>query len=361
MDARLRMCATLGEAILKQPHFLVALADSGGVPRYVRDLISFNGGDVSPDYDWDHKLRMLIAVAVPSCNRDEVSTLVTLTFLRTPIMRAFPVGSVTVGELERQGVLFLVPTRPAVEGTEFVVEMPLVQLEKMIGSASGDPIIPVSLLRGISSTQPLNWSDFEQLHAYVQSLRFLGLRSTCHGETCELRSVFPGAVGMALDTLCGLWSRHVCTETEMFLSRTTDIAAVVSAVESSLGRVPLRDVVAIAAPGNAVFDGRLVLADRVIVFWQDRHSLPTSDGSVSRSDIVCWYDLALACTAAWRSSGWRVLLFYMTNRRLTGAPLALGDALFRGRPDLLIVAREQLHAYLTSTFAERGILLPPDR
>ena len=164
-----------------------------------------------------------------------------------------------------------------------------------------------------------------------------------------------------------LWTLHVgsgvgtCVLRQKCLSRATDIAAVVSAVQSLLGRVPLRDVIAIAAPGNAVFDGRLVLADRVIVFWQGRHSLPTSDGSVSRSDIVCWYDVALACTAAWRSSGWRVLLFYMTNRRITGAPLALGDVLFRGRPDLLIVAREQLHAYLTSTFAERGILLPPDR
>ena len=202
MDARLRMCATLGEAILKQPHFLVALADSGGVPRYVRDLISFNGGDVSPDYDWDHKLRMLIAVAVPSCNRDEVSTLVTLTFLRTPIMRAFPVGSVTVGELERQGVLFLVPTRPAVEGTEFVVEMPLVQLEKMIGSAGGDPIIPVSLLRGISSTwvQPLNWSDFEQLHRRRATRRTVrgGVRALAESHPCLPQLLAPTRLSAGL-------------------------------------------------------------------------------------------------------------------------------------------------------------------
>jgi hypothetical protein len=188
MDARLRMCATLGEAILKQPHFLVALADSGGA--------------VSPDYDWDHKLRMLIAVAVPSCNRDEVSTLVTLTFLRTPIMRAFPVGSVTVGELERQGVLFLVPTRPAVEGTEFVVEMPLVQLEKMIGSAGGDPIIPVSLLRGISSTwvQPLNWSDFEQLHRRRATRRTVrgGVRALAESHPCLPQLLAPTRLSAGL-------------------------------------------------------------------------------------------------------------------------------------------------------------------
>lgn len=364
MDGCLRLCENvLGSrfaAIAEQSHFLVALADAGGIPRYVNDLIRHNPG-AGPDADWGFILRSAVSIAVPVCDDDDALTMVTLALLRTPIKRDFRIGASTVANLERDGVLFLLPTHQSRDDTNFVVHIPLVQMEQMIAKMTGHPMIPVALLRGIAPAMPLSWSDFEVLHAHVQCLRFTGLARTQAHRSCTLSDVFPGAVVGRSDpvVVCGLWSRNVCTEAEKFLVRVSDIAAVVETVTTDSDTVNLRDVVAISCVGNAMFDGRMVLADRVIAFWQDKHSLPTSaDRGVSRSDISSWYEFASACTARWRAEGWRVILFFCSNRRLTAAPLKDDDALFSMRPGLIVVTRDQLTAYLTPTFAERGILLP---
>lgn len=396
--------------VSQQSHFCVALADAGGIPSYIASMLSPTV--INQSTDWGS----LVARGVRNINLDDFGgvaaarTIVAFALTAMPVAREFILpGGKPIGDLERCGHLFLAPIFSN-DSRLCRIHMPFVQLRaiNMLFVASNDTVFDNNLLFSPSLSRAWYWQDFEVLHAQLQSVRInalLAVRTaeieaasvavedieaqlrtpgghqklrsklrTAKSLSAELQSrselgftvaqVMPGALGSPsiLDRRLALKPMQVGHETVKCLVEITDVAAVVSMIECKEGQCDSNDRIFLCSPGNALIDGRFVCASAdatmkpILFVWQDKHSSPdTERDTVNKKFILDWHANVSKAMKSWKNS-FDVVYVFLTNRRLT-KPHEFQASL---PTDLLAITRIELSAYLSPTFAGRGLLAHPN-
>lgn len=191
----------------------------------------------------------------------DIRAIISLAITRQVIFRTFQLPSgATIGEVERDGLLFLPP-----EGDGLVIAMPFVYLkvlnEALVNSPEGR-IFPGDLLLIPTVQRPWQWQDFEQLHGHYQKV-LIGSLLDLGKNISPLSAVFRGgarSTTLLSQTVC-LRRVDVYIEQERFLSSKTDTATQRNTVlcEDGISR-KLKEGIYHCATGCSLIDHRWALS-----------------------------------------------------------------------------------------------------
>jgi hypothetical protein len=344
--------------------------------------------------------------------RESATAIVQFALSATPVDREFVLpGGKAVGELERKGEILLVPDSAS---RAFHVRLPFVQLRALNQLLAGEQSaarapFPPELLFSPTRDRPWRWQDFELLHAHFQVLRMKALlaaqqarilaahdrsqlavkelaaaqgddfvRAAADSRAWETRltdlrqeaqegfslaHVCRGAVGnpstLARRVLLRDSTRCFREEKKWIVLRKDQPRPAATVGCGAAGECELLEGVFLCAAGTALFDGRFCCASAtagrkaVLVVWQDKHTeVMNASPTVSKQFILEWHAEAHHALVHWHD-GYDVVFLFLTNRPLVEE--GLGDAVTLPK-DLLVVTRQQLHQYLSPTFAGRGLI-----
>jgi hypothetical protein len=358
----------LCEYVSGQAHFIIALHDSGFVPRFLDFLLGFHS--LAANNDWGNQLfndvygryGTVTTTGEPGSWRgfDDIRTVISLAITRQVIQRAWKLPSgASIGEVERDGLLFLSSVQDG-----FAIVMPFVMLKvlnEVLGVSPGGRIIPSDLLLIPTQGRPWRWQDFERFHGHYQALLIGSLidlkEATQTTITWRLSDVFRGAKGRGtlLGHLIRLRRLGVYTEKHKFLSTTTDIAAPEPEVLCDDG--VSRDLtygIFQCATNCVSIDHRWALdspSRLLVVFMQDKFShIDTKDPTITETQLLTWYNTTHASVRLYSPVA-TIILVLFTVRNVNVEDLSR-------MPQLILIDHDCIEDYLTPTFARRGLIEP---
>ena len=173
------------EGVRRQDHFRIALADTGYVPRIIQYLLDLPLGTDVATANWGERLASLYLIDSrfrSALQLEEfgggtaAESIIHFALTAQPLEREFVLpGGVTVAELERKGVLLLVPVAGC---SGFLLRLPFVQLfalNRFLLAKTGRMAFDPALLFSPTPTNPWRWQHFEMLHAHFQAMRMKAL------------------------------------------------------------------------------------------------------------------------------------------------------------------------------------------
>jgi len=374
--------------LFNQPSFLIALGDTGYVPRIVAFLLGVK--HYTDDYDWGVRLSLyygkLLTPTLEQFGGEETVRAVIHFALSAQLVKresklpGHNTSTNSIGGLERAGHIYLVPASDGYFRV-FVPFAQLVQLNKLLICYTENGPLPQHLLFSPSSTNPWRWQDFEQLHARFQMLRIRALLTARKlqinaghngpeerledaenlNRSFQMREICPGALGhpttLALRVVVDE-TGDCFNESHKWVPNCSARPAVSDTVNCDKRKaVPLVGNVFLCKNGNTLFDGRFALRaaesnKAVLVVWQDKHTELRTNNPLNAKFIKQWHEQSIKVMEHWTTT-YTVVYMFLTNRRLT-------DKLGELPEGLLVVTQEQLRTYLTGTLAERGLAPFPD-
>lgn len=215
-----------------------------------------------------------------------------------------------------------------------------------------------------------DWTYLEQICGCLLNVRMNFLSS----QDVALSSLLPGSLGneatKALGVVAPARARVYVEQTKFIKNLVDDFPERVIKVdaklvgESDYGSHDLDEGVFITCPGTAYVDMRLSLrsaADRaanVHVFIQAKHT--STNRTLSVNDVAQWHAGVKAATVQWRKGGDRTVFVFVSNRLASSdaGQLAMPSFFHRGRRDLLLFTRDELHSLLTAALVQRGLIHP---
>ncbi|KAK3828337.1 MAG: hypothetical protein J3Q66DRAFT_322432 [Benniella sp.] len=359
-----RQSSSLCHHVLQQAHFNTALHDSGYIPRFLDFLLDKHY--VKTDIDWGHDMFNSVQERYGTIRTMEdqgswrsyqdIRTIISLAITRQVILRTFQLPSrATIGEVERDGLLFLSP-----EGDGLVITMPFVYLrvlnEALANSLQGR-IFPSDLLLIPTVQRPWQWQDFEQLHGHYQKA-LTGSLLDLGQNICPLSAVFRGGAGSTtlLSRMVRLRRVDVYIEKERFLKTKTDSATQRTTVlcQDGIAR-KLTEGIYHCATGCALIDHRWALSSSnnaekpYAIFMQDKHShLTTTNPTIEQNELQEWYTATMSAVRRYAKK-YNIVLIIFTVRRVTAND-------FSNMPNLITIDRNRIQDYLSPTFAQRGLV-----
>lgn len=290
---------------------------------------------------------------------NDIRTIISLVMTRQVITRALKLPSgVTIGDVERYGLLFLSPAQDRQDG--LVIVMPFVYLKvlnEVLESSPGGCIFPSELLLIPTAERPWQWQDFEQLHRHYQKVLIGSLIDV--GETISpLSAVFRGGAGSTtlLSQMVRLRRVEIHTEKDVFLRKTTDIASLRTTVLCNDGiSRDLTEGIYHCADGCALIDHRWALSSAdssarpFAIFMQDKHShLATMDQTINQAELQKWYKATMKSVQRYEET-FNIVLVLFTVRRVIAGDLS-------SMPNLILIDMDRIQDYLSPTFARRSLV-----